>query len=154
MGLFSKDTSHTVKPSGKDSVDMRRGSDKLAKIDRRMARLAAEDIRPRRARVDGPEPATVVTPNLPQTRNRRSMTCTTIIGGSAAAAALGAWLRWGVTPVVAAYRIGRATGRRSAPRLPWCSRRRHREELALLARTIGTLTRERDQLASDDRRTS
>jgi len=35
----------TVKPAGKDSFDMRRGSDRVAKIDGRMARLSASQIR-------------------------------------------------------------------------------------------------------------
>lgn len=34
-----------------------------------------------------------------------------IIGGSVAVVALGAWLRWSVTPVAAAYRLGRLQGR-------------------------------------------
>lgn len=34
-----------------------------------------------------------------------------IIGGSVAAVALGAWLRWSVRPVIAAYRLGVSRGR-------------------------------------------
>lgn len=45
MGPFSKDTSHTVKPAGKDSLDMRRGSSRVEKCNGRIARLSAGEIR-------------------------------------------------------------------------------------------------------------
>jgi hypothetical protein len=35
-----------------------------------------------------------------------------------AVAILGAWLRWAITPVVGAYRLGRVIGRRSERRNP------------------------------------
>lgn len=41
-----------------------------------------------------------------------------IIGGTVAVAGFGAWLRWGITPALAAYKAGRAIGRMQAARRP------------------------------------